>query len=256
MIETQDSAVASSDLGAEGPDPSWRKLYIAGGVSAVLYVLLALVVPAPMTALMEGFWDALDEGATLLPFIADHKLGWHVVQALTLESSVFAIVTFAALYLALKHLDRAFAAIGAIVTIVAQVLFMAYYPVLLGLAFLSNAYVGATGPQQRELATAAEALVAQNSAFNPIYEPLLGVGVLFFSLAMLKGVFPKTVAYLGIATFVASVVGMFLYPVVGLWYFLWWLFFVAWLIAVGWKLYRLGRQSAPTGPRHAVEPAQ
>ena len=33
------------DRDATGPDPSWRGLYRAGGISAFLYVLLGVVVP-------------------------------------------------------------------------------------------------------------------------------------------------------------------------------------------------------------------
>jgi hypothetical protein len=60
---------------------------------------------------------------------------------------------------------------------------MAYYPVLLGLASLSDQYVAAAGAQKQGFAIAAEALIAQNNAFNPIYESLLAAGILIFALA-------------------------------------------------------------------------
>jgi hypothetical protein len=119
---------------------------------------------------------------------------------------------------------------------------MAYYPVLLGLVHLSGQYGAAGGEAQRGvLATAAEALLAQNNAFNPIYESLFAAGILIFSLAMLKGVFSRVVAYLGIVTFPVALVAMALWPLIGMGYFWWWLFFAVWFAAVGWKLLRLAR---------------
>jgi hypothetical protein len=156
----------------------------------------------------------------------------------------------------LKHADRVFAAIGAIISIATQLLFMAYYPVLLGLVYLSDQYATADAAHRATLEASAEALIAQNSAFNPICEALMGFGVLFLSLAMLKGVFPRVVAYLGVTTAVAALVGLSLYSIVGLGYFLWWVFFVVWLLAVGWKLYKLGRTREPAAktPPRAVRP--
>ncbi len=58
---------------------------------------------------------------------------------------------------------------------------------------------------------------------------------------MLKGVFHKSIAYLGIATFVAAITAMALFPLIGVAYLWWWTILTVWLIAVGWKLYRLGR---------------
>ena len=91
------------------------------------------------------------------------------------------------------------------------------------------------------LVTAAEALVAQNGAFNPLYESAFALSVLITSLVMLKGEFPKWVGYLGIANFPAAIVAMSLWPILGVGYFWWWTLFVVWFAAVGWRLYRLGR---------------
>lgn len=221
-----------------GPDPSWRGLYKAGGVSAILYVVLAVTVPAVQVLTVQ--YDFKMDGPTLLQFIAAHRLWWMTLQTLVLGTSLLAIVSFVALCVALKHLNKSYAAIGAVVASTCQLLFMAYYPVLLGLVYLSDQYVAAADTQRVVLATAAEALIAQNNAFNPLYESVFGVSILIFSLVMLKGVFHKSVAYLGIATCVAAFIGLALWPIVGVAYFWWWLLFIIWFIAVGWKLYRLG----------------
>jgi hypothetical protein len=221
-----------------GPDPSWRGLYRAGGVSAILYVVLALAVPA--VQVLTAQYDFKMDGPTLLQFIASNRLWWMILQTVVLGTSILAIVSFVALFVALKHLDKSYAAIGTIVASTCQLLFMAYYPVLLGLVYLSDQYVAATDAQRVVFATAAESLIAQNNAFNPLYESLFGVSILILSLVMLKGVFHKSVAYLGMATCVAAFVGLALWPIVDVAYPWWWLLFVIWFVAVGWKLYRLG----------------
>jgi hypothetical protein len=192
------------------PTPSWKGLYRARGVSAILYILLALAAPAVLIATMT--YDFTMDGTALLSFIAAHRLWWIVLQTLVLETSILAIVAFVALYTALKGVNKSYAAIGAIVAGSAQLLFMAYYPVLLGLVYLSDQYIAAPETQRAALAAAADALIAQNNAFNPFYEPLFAAGVLILSLVMLKGVFHKGVAYLGIATFAACLIGMALWP--------------------------------------------
>lgn len=224
-----------------GPDPAWRRLYRIGGVCAWLYILFALAVPAIMTLLVEDFWGDLVDAPELLALISDNLVYWHLLQALVLESSILSIVAFVALYVALQHLDRSLAAVGAIVSVTTQVLFMAYYPVLLGLAYLAEQHAEAAPQRQAELAIAADALIAQNSGFNPVYEGLMGVGILLFALVMFKGVFSRWMAHLGVATFVASIVALALYPVIGLAYFFWWAFFVVWFPAIGWRLWQLGR---------------
>lgn len=244
-----------------GVEANWGRLLLAGGVSAWLYIVLALVVPGVMVATVPDFWDILVDGHRLLEFIGDDRQAfWYATQALVLISSIFAIIAFVAVAVALWNIDRVNALIGAIVGVVAHVLFMAYFPVLVGMVYLADEYTEADTARRDVLASAAEALIAQNSGFNPIYEPLMGAGVLFCSLAMLKGTFSKTTAALGIATFVASVAGVALYPVIGLAYFFWWAFFVAWLAIAGWELVRMGRTlgheqhpsrgSSPTGAEH------
>ena len=83
--------------------------------------------------------------------------------------------------------------------------------------------------------------MAINNAFNPLYEPLMGAGILFFSIAMLKGGFHKSIGYLGIATCIVCFIAVALWPVLNVNYFWWWSLFVVWFTAVGWKLYQLGK---------------
>ena len=225
-----------------GVDPSWQSLYKVGGISAILYMVLALVVPTLQVLTMEYFeMTAEYGGAEFLQFIAENRLWWLIAQTLLLGGSILAIVAFVALFVALKNIDKSFAAIGVLVAVTSQILFIAYYPVLLGTIYLSDKFVTASADQQVLLGAAADSLMAINNAFNPLYEPLLGVSILIFSLVMLKGVFHKSIAYLGIATCAAVFIAMSLWPIVGVNYMWWWIFYFVWFIAVGWKLYQLGK---------------
>ena len=230
----------SVENAATGADPTWKGLYKAGGISAILYIILALVVPT-LQVLTMGYFKSTAEygGLEFLRFIAANRLWWFILQTLVLGTSILMIVAFVALFVALKHIDKINATLGAVISVTIQILFIAYYPVLLGTIYLSDKFVTASAEQQIMLGTAAESLMAINNAFNPLYEPLMGVGILFFSIAMLKGVFHKSIGYLGIVTCIVCFIAVALWPVLNVNYFWWWTLFVVWFTAAGWKLYQL-----------------
>lgn len=202
-------------------------------------------------------------GAATLQYIASHRSWWIIVQTLTLRPSIFAIVAFAALCMALKHLNKSYAVMGALGAIVSQILFLAYFPIVLSLVYLSDQYVATTSAIQREaFAATAEGLIAANSPVLPAIEMVFAASILVLSLVMLKGVFHKSIGYLGIATFAVSIIGVSLLPVLGAAYLWWWASFLIWFLAVGWKLSRLGLGSKqkkknpfekPTGKRCAAQ---
>ncbi len=231
----------SSGEAVAAPDPSWRDLYRAGSISAVLFVVLILaaivlivVAPPPVSA----------DGATTLQYIASHKVLYTIEQVLWLAPSVFAAVVFLALFQALKHLNKSYAALGALAGFVSWALGLAI-PTTGGgapvLVYLSDQYMtAATAAQHTAFATAAEVFIAGN---NITYAAgiLAPVGILIISLVMLKGVFPKGVAYLGIVTGALGIVSEALRPLIGPGYFVYGLLLPAWFLVVGWKLYRLAR---------------
>jgi len=236
--QDQNTTVAMTQVNTS-PDPSWKGLYRAGGITAFLYLILGIVTPGLMF-LFNNYNTEMD-GAATLNFIAANKTWWLVLQSLTLRPSILMVIVLVTIYIALKHLNKSLAMLGTVITCICQILFAAYYPILLGLVYLSDKYAVAMDAAQRVMfSTAAESLLAVNNAFNPIYESIFAIGVLFISLAMLKGVFHKVVAYLGIAAFAAAIIAMVLWPVIGISYFWWWFVFLIWFVAVGWKLFRLG----------------
>jgi len=161
---------------------------------------------------------------------------------------VFGMVTYLALYPALKHLDRALAALGAVVGGSASALTLAIPTTTTGapaLVYLSNQFMATTDPARRAaLAAAAETLIAQNRT-TVVVGPLTTVGLLIVSIVMRKGVFPRAVAYLGIAVGVLGIASEALRFVTEGLYGVYGVLLPVWMGAVGWTLYRLGRNSRP-----------
>lgn len=164
-----------------------------------------------------------------------------ILQTTVLGTSFLAIVVFAALYIALKEVNKGFALIGTVIAIVCHILFIAYYPVILGLTHLSKLYMEAAGGEAASMASSADALLAMNNAFNPLYESVFAVSVLILSLVMLKGVFRKVTAYLGIFTAVCGFIALGLFKFIGIGYLWWRVPFMGWFTTVGVRLLKLKR---------------
>lgn len=222
------------------PDPSWGSLYKLGGLCAFLYVVLALFVPF-FLYINHAEYSYMVDGSKILGLIEQNGIIWWVtLQTLVLGTSFFAIITFTALYMSLKNVDKVNALVGAITAVVIHILFIAYYPVMLALGFLSRAHEGSSEAKQRSFEIAAESLLAINNAFNPLYESVFAISILFLSLAMLKSFFGKKLAIVGFFTTASAFVALALWPIVGIGYFWWWVFFIIWFTFIGLKLYQAG----------------
>ena len=232
----------SSGEAVAGSDPTWRGLYRAGSISAILFVVLNV------TAIVLDFTapPPLSGGVATLEFIAQNRRVYILEQILWLVPGIFAMVVFVALYPALKHLNKSYAALGAAVGGASWALTLAIPTTTRGapaLVYLSDQYAAATTAAERAVfATAAEALVAQNNT-PTIVGILTTVGILIISLVMLKGVFHRVVAYLGIATGVVGISSEALRFVLPAVYGVYGLLLFGWFIAVGWTLYRLAGSS-------------
>lgn len=224
-----------------GPDPSWRALYRAGGIAAMLYVLLIII---PIGLLFIAPQPPLAGGAAVLEYIAAHKPVYLIEFVSFVGLSLPAIVVFLALYVVLQHLDKSYAALGAVIGMTSESIALAYNssPPSLngGLLYLSDHYMAATSAaQQTALAAAAEGLIAVSNTVNAA-GILTALSILILSLVMRKGVFARGVAYLGILTGALGIVSETFRDSIGLGYLVYGLLLPSWFLAVGWKLYRLG----------------
>lgn len=234
----------SSAEAQTSPDSSWRGLYRAGGVSALLAGVLYIV------ALVLDFSvppSPTSGGDAILQYIASHRTLYIIEQALWLGPSILLMVTFLALPLALKHLNKSYVAIGALLGIASWALSLAW-PTTGGgahvLVYLSDQYSVATSAAQRAaFAAAAEGFIAQNTIPTAI-GILQPVGILILSLVMLKGVFHKSVASMGIVTGILGIPSEALRPILGVSYAVYGILLILWFLVIGWNLYRLGLSSS------------
>lgn len=198
-------AAVSHHPGRSAADPTppwvrpsaWGALFRVGGVTAMLFVLCgvaALALYAMDTPPASG-------GVATLRFIAEHKPSYIAQQLLWLVPSLFGLVVFTALVIALLPASPSLAALGFVVGGASFTALLAV-PVTsegtLSLVTLSDQYVAAASPSSRSgFATAAEALIAENNTvwLAGVLTPL---GILLISLAMVRGVLPHWIGWLGI----------------------------------------------------------
>ena len=220
-------------------DGSWAGLYAAGSICSLLYVLLIMV---PLVLVFAIPQPPTSGGAAVLGYIASNKVAYMVELACFVGLSVPALVVFLAGGVALKHLDKSLAAIGALVGIGSEIIALALgsSPPSLsgGLVYLSDQYAGAVGAQRAALEAGAEGLIAAANAVSAA-GILTAAGILILSIVMLKGVFHKAVAWVGILAGALGIVSEALRPMIGMAYAIYGLLLPAWFILVGWKLFRL-----------------
>lgn len=231
-----------------GPDPSWSGLYRAGGLSAGLFVVLLVAAIALAIATEQ---PPTSGGAATLEYIAAHRAVYILHQQLWLVPGFFAMVTYLALYVALKHVNKSYAALGAVVGGVAWALTLAMPTTSTGapaLVYLSDQYVATIDPAQRAtFVAAAENLIALNLTPTAV-GVLTTVGMLVMSTVMLQGVFHKGVAYLGMVTGALGIVSEALRPVLAGGYSVYGVLLLIWMSAIGWKLCRLAEEAPNEQP--------
>jgi hypothetical protein len=179
---------------ATNPGQSLKNLCRIAGASlmlaAALYVwafMAEFILPSPGPETTEN----------LLQYIATYRSFFVISYALFTAANSLSIVGALGMYVVTRVWERSYAILGAGMLVVgfAVTLFSSTQP---GLLALSAAYTAAGGSvvDQQALAIAAEAVSATN---NPIIaSSLIGVGVIFVSLALMKGPFRKGLPYLGL----------------------------------------------------------
>ena len=226
----------------------WRGLYRAGAMAALLFVVLtvssiviAVVIPQAPTA---GAAGSLQPGGVTLRYIAEHRIEYVVNMLLFVGPSLFTLILFLSLFVALLPVSRSLNAIGALIAIVATITFISVFSLMFGLVALSDLYMASADAAHRiAIAASADSLITQINAVS-VGGVLYALGILLLSLAMLRGVFPRLVAYLGILTGAVGIGCESLRPVIGSWYGLYGILLL-WVAAVGWRLYQLGASRSP-----------
>ena len=189
----------------ETADSSWNGLYKAGGVAALIVVLLevceiTLTIFHPQPSTVIG-WFTLFQSNRIIGLL--DFWGWEVPMYVD-----FAIV-FLALYAALRKVDESRMAIATTLALLGVGVFLATTNPFSMLS-LSNQYVASTTDAQRSVFLAAGQAFLTNTnqralgGFN-MGLFLVSIGGLIVSWVMLRsGSFSRLTAYMGILTYVIS----------------------------------------------------
>lgn len=223
-----------------GVDTSWRPLYrvagVAAGCAVALYTAALIMVAVTTTPPASG-------GAAILEYVGAHRSSYIVRQLLWLLPSLFLMVVFLALTVAIRRQGRSFALIAGLVAASSWAVSFAWPTTgdgSLAMVVLSDRYADATTATERASYVAgAEVLSALNDV-PAVIGVLQTLGLLLISLLMLRGVFTKPLAVLGVATGVIGIVSEALRPVLGGAYALYGVLLFVWLAWAGIELWRLG----------------
>jgi hypothetical protein len=221
--------------------PTWRSLYFVAGIGSIAFVLLliaALVVDFIAPPPVHG-------GAETLEFIAANKAPYVLEQVLWILPNVLAVLVFVALFIALSPVNKSLALIGALLGGLSWAMFLAI-PVTsrgsLTLVYLSDQYMAAAASERDRFAIAAEALVAENNT-PAVVAVLSAAGILLISLVMTKGVMPRAIGWLGVATGALGMLSEALRHAAPFFYWGYGILLWVWFIAVGIALIAPGRRT-------------
>ncbi len=184
-----------------------------------------------------------------LIFFAEHATEWWSIIGISVLTNFLRILVFFSLYLALKGINRN----AALIALAFEVLFVVLecatsygtlYPALMN---LSNQYAIATSDAQRAIYVIAATYIdaALESGFLGIYAVLLpAISSITISFVMLKGIFNKATAYLGLVSgilAIVSVVGAYFISALSNVVIIASTISMIWFLFVGYRLYRLGQ---------------
>ncbi|WP_421740820.1 hypothetical protein [Cellulomonas sp.] len=238
MVQHTGEIVAGAPVRAERAADTWVPLYRAGALCAGLAVVcyaVALVIVATTTA------PPTSGGASVLAFVDAHRTEYIVRQLLWLVPSLFLMVVFLALAVALRVESRSFAAIAGLVAVTSWAVSFAWPTTgdgSLAMVVLSDKLADAsTAVERAPFVAGAEVLIALNDV-PAVIGVLQTLGILLISLLMLRGTFGPGVAWLGAVTGALGIVAEVLRPVLGWAYAFYGLLLFAWLVWVAIALWR------------------
>lgn len=220
-------------------DPEGKWLYRVGGISSlVLGVAFLIIIP-----LYASVGAPPTSGQAWLTYLDGKTTVWWAILGLSVLTDLLFVPMAFSLYLALKGINRnamlvAIAFVGLFVVLDLAVTWSNYAALLT----LSGNYAAATNDALRTayIASANYPSAVLASPLERIYAiVVLSSGMLLISLVMLKGIFRKSTAYVGVATGILGIVSIAGWSVTII---LNAVCATVWVLLVGYQLYRLGEQ--------------
>lgn len=224
------------------PDRQWW--FRAGGISGIVLGVSYIIITG--VYILGG---ALPEGAEAwLQFLAARTQAWWVILGLSVLTDLLFVPIAVALYVALKQVNKNAMLVGSGLLILFVILDLAVtWPNYAALLTLSGDYAAAATDLQRSIVVGAAsyATAVLGSTLFAVYAILVpALGILVISLVMLKGVFGKVTAFLGVGSGILgiiAVVGPFLISGLGIFAVFSSILTTVWVILLGWKLFRLAQ---------------
>ncbi len=223
----------------DSADVDQRQWYRVGGIAALI-LGTAYIIIVPLYAHVGA---APTGGEAWFKYLPGKTTVWWAILGLSVLTDFLFVPVAFGLYLALKEVNRnamllGTAFVGLFVVLDLTVTWSHYASMLI----LYSNYSRSTDDVQR-----ASYIAAANYASAVLASPLeiiyaivtLSFGILVIGLVMLRGVFNKTTAYLGLVTGilgVVSVAGLTLTIIMNA------LCATAWILFVGYRLYRLAQE--------------
>ena len=225
------------------PDGKW--MYRVGGISALVLGLAYVIIVA-----LYGLVGVPPKGAEAhLAYLAGNSRVWWGILGLSVLTDFLFLPVALSLYLALKGINRSAMLVATAFVGLFIVLDLAVtWPNYASLITLSGHYAAATNDAQRAayVAAANYASAVLASRLEAVYAiVVLSFGILMIGLVMLKGIFRKSTAYLGLVTGIlgiVSVAGPFFVSTLSVTIIITSVLTTVWVLFVGYRLYRLGQQ--------------
>ena len=224
-------------------DPD-KWMYKVGGISGILvFIGYMIILALYITAFPPSGTEAR------LIFFAEHATEWWSIIGLSVLTNFLRLLVFFSLFFALKGINRNAALIavafeGLFVVLECATSYGAFFPALMN---LSGQYAAATSDAQRAIYVAAATYIdaALESGFGAVYVILVpAISTIVISFVMLKGIFRKSTAYLGLVAgilAVVSVVGSYFVSAMSNIVIISSTLEMVWFLLVGYRLYRLAR---------------
>jgi hypothetical protein len=225
-------------------DPEGKWLYRVGGICA-LVLGLAYIITIPLYAHVGA---PPSGGEARLKYLDGNTTVWWAILGLSVLTDLLFVPVALALYMALSGVARSAMLLATACVGVFIVLDLAVtWPNYASLITLSANYAAATNDAQRAVyvaaATYASAVLA--SSLEAVYSIMvLSFGILIIGLVMLKGIFRKSTAYVGVVTGIlgiVSVAGPIFVSTLSATVIVTSVLTTVWVLLVGYRLYRLGK---------------
>jgi hypothetical protein len=233
----EEESMSAQKMLVHAVDPEGKWVYRVGGICALVLGIAYLIT----IALYAYVGAPPSGGEAWLKYLFGKTTMWWAILGLSVLTDLLYVPVAFALYLALKGVARsvmlvASACVGLFIVLDLAVTWSNYA----SLITLSGNYAAATNDAQRVayVAAANYASAVLSSRLEAVYAiVVLSFGILLIGLVMLKGIFSKSTAYVGVVTGVLGIVSIAGWNVTIIMNAV---LATVWVLLVGYRLYRLG----------------